>query len=221
MPRLTLTFDNGPTPGITQHVLDVLHEFQVKATFFLVGKSLLSPGGLELALRAKAEGHWIGNHTLSHGTPLGLQTEQGRARKEIEDMDDLLDGLLHEKRFFRPNGRGKLGTHLLNKEAIDYIVDSCATVVLWTSVPLDRKVDVDTADAWLSQAKNDILENDWTLMVLHDRPSGHEGPQPMDFLPSLLRWASDNKIEIVQAFPPSCIPICNGKIMTPLTHISN
>ena len=221
MPKLTITFDNGPTPGITNRVLDVLADFNVKATFFMVGKSLQAPGGSKLALRAKEEGHWIGNHTLSHGIPLGLQLEQGRARKEIQDMDNLLLGLSHESHFFRPNGRGKLGTHLLNQEAIDYIVESCATVVLWTSVPLDRRVDVDTADAWLSQAKNDILRNEWTLMVLHDRPSGHEGSQPMDFLPNLLSWARDNHIEILQSFPPSCIPISKGKIMMSLKHISN
>ena len=96
MPKLTITFDNGPTPGITNRVLDVLADFNVKATFFMVGKSLQSPGGSELALRVKKEGHWIGNHTLSHGIPLGLQHEQGKARKEIEDMDNLLLGLSHE-----------------------------------------------------------------------------------------------------------------------------
>ncbi|CRM38192.1 putative polysaccharide deacetylase PdaA precursor [Pseudomonas sp. 37 R 15] len=221
MPKLTITFDNGPTPGITDHVLDVLAEFNVKATFFLVGNKLLAPGARELAIRAKYDGHWIGNHTLSHGVPLGLQCEVGSAIDEIKGMEALLKDLAHDDHLFRPNGRGKLGAHLLSQEAIEYIVDSGATVVLWTSVPLDRKVDVPTPQTWLAEAKRDVLDNDWTLMVLHDRPSGHEGAQPMDYLADLLKWANENDIEIVQDFPPSCVPIRCGEIMMPLSDISS
>src|SRR5947208_2063040 len=42
--RLTLTFDNGPTPGVTEHVLDELARRDLKATFFMVGTDLRLPG---------------------------------------------------------------------------------------------------------------------------------------------------------------------------------
>ena len=69
---VTLTFDNGPEPEVTPGVLDTLAAAGIKATFFVLGHKLALPGRRALAERAAAEGHWIGNHTYTHSTPLGL-----------------------------------------------------------------------------------------------------------------------------------------------------
>lgn len=58
-----LTFDDGPSP-VTPHVLDTLKKYQVKATFFIVGRHV--PGNEAILKRAVAEGHAIGGHTYSH-----------------------------------------------------------------------------------------------------------------------------------------------------------
>ena len=68
---VTLTFDNGPAPGTTEWVLDVLAERKLRATFFVVGTMLDRKGARALAERAVAEGHWVGNHSMTHTTPLG------------------------------------------------------------------------------------------------------------------------------------------------------
>ena len=44
--RVSITFDNGPTPGITDRVLDILAERRVPATFFVVGQRLEAPESL-------------------------------------------------------------------------------------------------------------------------------------------------------------------------------
>ena len=72
--RITLTFDNGPTPGVTDDVLDVLAGRDVPATFFVVGNRLREPAGRALAERAKAEGHRIGNHAHPHHPPRRVPT---------------------------------------------------------------------------------------------------------------------------------------------------
>ena len=59
-----LTFDDGPTPGVTEWVLDTLAKFEAKATFFMVGKNAVS--NPELVKRILLEGHSIGNHTFTH-----------------------------------------------------------------------------------------------------------------------------------------------------------
>src|SRR5262249_41000836 len=64
--RVTLSFDNGPSHRVTPWVLDVLRERGVRSTFFVVGEQLRAPGAAEIARHAAAEGHWIGNHTLTH-----------------------------------------------------------------------------------------------------------------------------------------------------------
>ena len=80
---LTLTFDNGPEPGVTPHVLDILRERGIKSTFFVIGEKLGDPERRRLAVRAHDEGHWIGNHTFTHTVPLGQQRGAETARNEI------------------------------------------------------------------------------------------------------------------------------------------
>ena len=59
-----LTFDDGPTPGVTEMILEQLAKYGAKATFFCLGKNAeMHP---ELFQRIVAEGHRIGNHTYSH-----------------------------------------------------------------------------------------------------------------------------------------------------------
>ncbi|AMA48335.1 MULTISPECIES: polysaccharide deacetylase family protein [Flavobacterium] len=59
-----LTFDDGPIPEITEWVLDILKENQIKATFFCVGKNIVKHP--EIFKRILIEGHSIGNHTYNH-----------------------------------------------------------------------------------------------------------------------------------------------------------
>lgn len=61
---LYLTFDDGPDPRFTRAILDVLDEYGVKATFFVIGKALaMYP---DLAADAVRRGHRIGGHSFSH-----------------------------------------------------------------------------------------------------------------------------------------------------------
>jgi peptidoglycan/xylan/chitin deacetylase (PgdA/CDA1 family) len=61
---IALTFDDGPNPATTPHVLDVLKKYNIKATFFLVGQNIV--GQEEIVRRTLADGHNIGVHTWSH-----------------------------------------------------------------------------------------------------------------------------------------------------------
>ena len=63
-PTVYLTFDDGPTPKITDQILDVLKSQNVKATFFVVGKEI--KGREAILKRIYDEGHSIGLHTYSH-----------------------------------------------------------------------------------------------------------------------------------------------------------
>lgn len=61
---IALTFDDGPNEPYTPQILDILARYDVKATFFVIGKNVeLYP---ETAKRIVAEGHVIGNHSYSH-----------------------------------------------------------------------------------------------------------------------------------------------------------
>lgn len=61
---LYLTFDDGPTPGITENILGMLEDYRAHATFFCVGANAeKNPGLLE---HIRAGGHAVGNHTWDH-----------------------------------------------------------------------------------------------------------------------------------------------------------
>src|SRR5208337_3073845 len=61
-----LTFDDGPHLRVTPRILQVLREERAKATFFIVGNRLKEPGAPEIVAHAIADGHTIGNHSLTH-----------------------------------------------------------------------------------------------------------------------------------------------------------
>jgi hypothetical protein len=71
--QVTLTFDNGPVPGITDRVLNILDRTGLKTTFFVIGGNLLDPDAAALMREAHLAGHWIGNHTLTHSVALGVK----------------------------------------------------------------------------------------------------------------------------------------------------
>ena len=59
-----LTFDDGPIPEVTPHILDILAQYGVKATFFMVAEN--AERHPDLLARVRAEGHAVGNHTYHH-----------------------------------------------------------------------------------------------------------------------------------------------------------
>ncbi len=69
-----LTFDDGPTPGITEWILSTLDKYDAKATFFVLGKNVeMYP---DLYRRIVEAGHRIGNHTYSHQKGWGMSLER-------------------------------------------------------------------------------------------------------------------------------------------------
>ena len=73
-----ITFDDGPIPECTPQVLDILAQYNVKATFFMVAEN--AERYPELTRRVIAEGHTIGNHTYHH-----MRGHQSMTRKYVED----------------------------------------------------------------------------------------------------------------------------------------
>ncbi|MFD1062351.1 polysaccharide deacetylase family protein [Winogradskyella litorisediminis] len=62
--ELFLTFDDGPTPEITPWVLDLLKQYNAKATFFCIGANIEKHP--KIFKRIITEGHSVGNHTQNH-----------------------------------------------------------------------------------------------------------------------------------------------------------
>jgi peptidoglycan/xylan/chitin deacetylase (PgdA/CDA1 family) len=84
--EVALTFDDGPTE-YTPQFLDLLKENQIKATFFCIGKQIEKYP--EIFKRIIAEGHTIGNHTLSHSNSTGFLSTS-KMVEEIQKCDEIM-----------------------------------------------------------------------------------------------------------------------------------
>jgi peptidoglycan/xylan/chitin deacetylase (PgdA/CDA1 family) len=195
---VTLSFDNGPEPEVTPAVLDVLRARGLRATFFVLGHKLAARRAL--AERARAEGHWIGNHTWSHAAPLG-DAAPGVAEDEIGRAQALIGDLAHPDRLFRPQGGGgAVGPHLLNGAALRHLQAGRYTCVTWTAVPGDFR----DPDGWVDRALAMCASR--TALVLHDLPNG-----AMRHLDRFLGLLADRGTRFVQDFPEDCVLLRRGQ----------
>ena len=75
-----ITFDDGPTPGVTEWILKTLKKYDAKATFFVLGKNVERYP--DLYEKILADGHIVGNHTYSHQKGFRMSLED-----YLEDID--------------------------------------------------------------------------------------------------------------------------------------
>ncbi|MEG1607732.1 MAG: polysaccharide deacetylase family protein [Mucinivorans sp.] len=88
--EIFLTFDDGPTPEITEWVLGELSKYNAKATFFCIGKNAeLHPDILQ---KIRQEGHAVGNHSYSHVKGWGMGC--GRYIEDVDMANSFLDATL-------------------------------------------------------------------------------------------------------------------------------
>ena len=212
MKKVTLSFDNGPDPGgTTAFVLDELAARAIPASFFVTGRALARPGARSLAERAHAEGHWIGNHTLTHSVMFGDSDDETLAEREIGGAQALIGDLVHPDLLFRPyGGGGVIGKRLLSQSAVAHLARGGYTCVLWNSVPRDWEADA----AWVDRCLADVEAHDWTVVVAHDLPTGG-----MAHLPTLLDRLEAQGASFVQSFPDGCVPIRRGTVRADLSPI--
>jgi peptidoglycan/xylan/chitin deacetylase (PgdA/CDA1 family) len=200
-PTVTLTFDNGPTPGTTEPVLDLLAAHAVPATFFAIGRKLATPAGTDLGRRCVEQGHRLGGHTWTHAVQFGaaddtvVSDELDRTRAVVDDVGG--DGLL-----FRPYGAGGLiDDRLMSPFGASTLCSQGYTCVLWNVLPGDWR----DRDGWVDHALAGIDETPWSVVVLHDVVGA-----ALDRLDEFLTTARSRGSVWSQDFPDDCTPIRSG-----------
>lgn len=99
--EIILTFDDGPTAGLTSKFLEVLADYDVKATFFVVGTNVLK--NPEVMDKIVAGGHIIGNHSMTHATlkDLGPIAWREKVASEVWDAHQaLLPYMVNNRRYY-------------------------------------------------------------------------------------------------------------------------
>ncbi len=132
--RIALTFDDGPCPGQTEQILDILRHQDVKATFFVCGRNVeRSP---QLLRRVRAEGHAVGNHGYSH--PLPYFRSRNFFAREIDLTQEAIEKVTGERpKFFRP----PFGARWLGLQPV--LKQRSLRLVNWSDTGYDWKLDTE------------------------------------------------------------------------------
>lgn len=161
-PVIARTFDDGPDPTLTPHVVDLLAHYRDRATFFLIGAH--AEAFPELVRQEAGAGMEIGNHTWSHPHLPALSTAQAVA--EIErTQGELLGSTGVAPQLFRaPFG-------LITPDELRSVEATGLTPVHW-SIPLDHYVDELALNPAQAAAKllDDIRPGD--IILAHDARDG-------------------------------------------------
>lgn len=119
---VALSFDDGPDPRFTPSVLEILEQYGVRATFFVVGSEAQKHP--EILAMINRQGHELANHTWTH--PHMAEISAGELMAEVESTNQLINGLTGgENNFFRPP-RGQL-----TKEQGSELEKAGYIVVMW------------------------------------------------------------------------------------------
>jgi peptidoglycan/xylan/chitin deacetylase (PgdA/CDA1 family) len=145
-----LTFDDGPTPGVTDWVLDTLKKFDAKATFFCIGKNVAAHG--KLYNRILNEGHGIGNHTNNHVN--GWKTNTRDYLKNVSKASEYINSKLFRPPYGRTSFKQSAALRKLGYK-----------IIMWDVLAMDWDKTL-SSDSCYKNVVN--YTEDGSIIVFHD-----------------------------------------------------
>ena len=172
-----LTFEDGPGGTVTEEILDVLLEYDAKATFFPVGYE--AEANSELIQREMAEGHTLGVHSYSHDYSAIYQT----AKDYMEDFDkaekQLVDLTGMQPSYWRFPGGG--GNDLMSADMKDTIFRQLHargyTEIDWNCSIGDSLGEELSADEMVDRAYASIDATKIPIVMIHDASTNADTPK--------------------------------------------
>lgn len=181
-----LTFDDGPDPDWTPRILDMLAEAGAQGTFFVIGEQARKAPSI--VRRIVAEGHALGNHTLSHRHPWTMTPRTARA--EVRDGAAAIgEAAGAAPALFRPpHGRRRFCMTDEARRLGERVVMWDVSAIDWGPMGAAKRIDQRLASARPGQ-----------IVLMHDGRNRHNRPdQLLLALPSLLRRLRDQRLAALQ-----------------------
>jgi peptidoglycan-N-acetylglucosamine deacetylase len=162
--QLALTFDDGPNPAVTPLLLDLLDQYNAKATFFMIGRFVRECP--KLAREIANRGHLIGNHTQTH--PNLFWINKRAIRSELQQCQSALQDVVGvAPKVFRPPYGFR------NPWVVGTARELGMQTVMWTLLPGDWR---EKSVEWLTgrmrpiadHAKDSANRTSGDVLCLHD-----------------------------------------------------
>lgn len=193
-----LTFDDGASTTVTPQILKTLDEYDVKATFFVVGNTIEN-GGEEAKALIKEEfdkGHAIANHSYSHDYHVLYPERSLNLNQFLADFkktDELLKDILGENfstRVIRcPGGYNSWN----NMEPLEvYLQENNIVSIDWNVLNRDAEGRKKDADELIQNVTADVGDKEIVVVLMHDTYGKEETAKA---LPQVIQYFKDNGYE--------------------------
>ncbi len=164
--KIYLTFDDGPSRN-TNRILDILKEYDVKATFFVVGKT--DEESIKAYQRIVSEGHTLAMHSYSHKYAEVYESEESF----IQDLEELQEYLYQItgvwSRYYRfPGGSSNAVSRVDIQELIQYLDESDITYFDWNIASGDAVSDILSAETITRNCVSGIDNRPESMILMHD-----------------------------------------------------
>ena len=158
--KIWLTFDDGPEEEVTEFILETLKKFNIKASFFLIGKKIQEFP--ELTKEIIKEGHIVGNHSFSHLN--GFKSKNEEYIYDIELGQKLINeklvemGITNKIKIFRPP-YGRILPQQIKSLKENY------KIVMWDIFSWDFKKNISP-----EKIHNNVIDNvvEGSILVFHN-----------------------------------------------------
>ena len=158
--KIWLTFDDGPEEEVTEFILETLKKFNIKASFFLIGKKIQEFP--ELTKEIIKEGHIVGNHSFSHLN--GFKSKNEEYIYDIELGQKLINeklvemGITNKIKIFRPP-YGRILPQQIKRLKENY------KIVMWDIFSWDFKKNISPEKIY-SNVIDNVVEG--SILVFHN-----------------------------------------------------
>ena len=169
-----LTFDDGASNTVTPKILKILDDYNVKATFFIMGK-VLEDGGESAKNLVKEEynrGHAIGNHSYCHdydilypGRHLDLEAFENDYNKNDEELKSILGDEFSTRVIRCPGGY----MSWKNMDKLDgYLEENNMVSIDWSALSGDAEGKKKDASQLLKYAVESSMNQEMVVLLMHD-----------------------------------------------------
>ncbi|SDI25954.1 polysaccharide deacetylase family protein [Natribacillus halophilus] len=184
--NVALTFDDGPDDVVTPAVLDKLNEYDIEATFFLIGERVEAHP--EVVERILDEGHVVANHSWNH--PEFPEISYEDAEQQINRTETALQDVTGEEvRLFRPPYGAQTEDHVQIMDELDY------SNIIWSQDSLDWK------DLEVEEVADNILSDISYGAIVLQHSAGLEGDEGLmvtvDALDKVIPALQEDDVEFV------------------------
>lgn len=200
--KVYLTFDDGPSEE-TDRILDILDEYQVKATFFVTGKPDDKYG--DVYRRIVADGHTLGMHSFSHNYSRIYASEEAFR----EDVEQLRDHLYQEtgvkSDFYRfPGGSSNTVSRTSIQQLITYLNEQNIVYFDWNVSAGDATSEYVSSERITSRVISQVGEYKEAVVLMHD---SSDKKSTVEALPMIIEGIQKMENTVILPISDATIPV--------------